>query len=56
MLMSLAWRLFRHELSQGQLTVILPPRLSVASVFSLGLFSDRLQSALEQKSAEFLSR
>ncbi len=56
MLMSLAWRLFRHELSQGQLTVIFAAiALSVASVFSLGLFSDRLQSALEQKSAEFLA-
>lgn len=56
MLVSLAWRLFRHELAKGELTVIFAAiALSVASVFSLGLFSDRLQGALTIKSAEFLA-
>ncbi len=56
MLVSLAWRLFRHELSQGQLTIIFAAiALSVTSVFSLGLFSERLQQSLEDKSAAFLA-
>ena len=53
---SLAWRLFRHEAKRGELTIILLAIvLSVASVLSLSLFSERLQSALTAKSAEFIA-
>ncbi|GAA0356579.1 FtsX-like permease family protein [Bowmanella denitrificans] len=56
MSLSLSWRLFRHEARRGELTVILLAIvLSVASVLSLSLFSERLQSALTDKSAEFLA-
>ncbi|MFT5675835.1 MAG: putative ABC transport system permease protein [Paraglaciecola sp.] len=54
--MSLAWRLFRHETKRGELSIILMAIvLSVASVLSLSLFSERLQSALTSKSAEFIA-
>ncbi len=44
---SIAWRLFRHEMRRGELTVIFCAiTLSVASVFSLSLFSERLQAGL----------
>ncbi|MGJ8678705.1 ABC transporter permease [Paraglaciecola sp.] len=53
---SLAWRLFRHETKRGELTIILLAIiLSVASVLSLSLFSERLQQALSDKSAEFIA-
>ena len=53
---SLAWRLFRHETKRGELTIILLAIiLSVASVLSLSLFSERLKSALTEKSAEFIA-
>ncbi|WP_158970469.1 ABC transporter permease [Paraglaciecola sp. L3A3] len=53
---SLAWRLFRHETRRGELTIILLAIiLSVASVLSLSLFSERLQQALTDKSAEFIA-
>ncbi|KXI29757.1 ABC transporter permease [Paraglaciecola hydrolytica] len=53
---NLAWRLFRHETKRGELTIILLAIvLAVASVLSLSLFSERLQSALTTKSAEFLA-
>lgn len=54
--MGLAWRLFRHETRRGELTIILLAIiLSVASVLSLSLFSERLKSALTEKSAEFIA-
>lgn len=54
--LSLAWRLFRHETKRGELTIILLAIiLSVASVLSLSLFSERLKSALTEKSAEFIA-
>lgn len=53
---SLAWRLFRHEAKRGELTIILfAIVLSVASVLSLSLFSERLQGALTERSAAFLA-
>lgn len=53
---SLAWRLFRHEARRGELTIILLAIvLSVAAVLSLSLFSERLQQALTEKSAEFIA-
>ncbi|GAB3015558.1 ABC transporter permease [Bowmanella dokdonensis] len=52
----LSWRLFRHEARRGELTVILLAIvLSVAAVLSLSLFSERLQTALTDKTAEFLA-
>jgi putative ABC transport system permease protein len=54
--LSLAWRLFRHETKRGELTIILLAIiLSVASVLSLSLFSERLKFALVEKSAEFIA-
>lgn len=56
MAFSLAWRLFKHEARRGELTIILLAIvLSVASVLSLSLFSERLQQALTNKSAEFIA-
>lgn len=56
MWINLAWRLFKHEARRGELTVILLAIvLSVASVLSLSLFSERLQSALNERSAQFLA-
>ncbi|NMH58884.1 ABC transporter permease [Alteromonas ponticola] len=56
MVMNLAWRLFKHEARRGELTIILLAIvLSVSAVLSLSLFSERLQSALTDKSAEFLA-
>ena len=53
---NLAWRLFKHETRRGELTIILLAIiLAVASVLSLSLFSERLQSALTAKSAEFIA-
>ena len=53
---SLAWRLFRHEARRGELTIILLAIvLSVAAVLSLSLFSERLQQALTDRSAEFIA-
>jgi len=52
----LAWRLFKHEARRGELTIILLAIvLSVASVLSLSLFSERLQQALTDRSAAFLA-
>lgn len=56
MVFNLAWRLFKHEAKRGELTIILLAIvLSVASVLSLSLFSERLQSALTDRSAEFIA-
>ena len=53
---NLAVRLFKHELRRGELTIILAAIvLSVASVFSLSLFSARLQAALTDQSAAFIA-
>ena len=53
---SLAWRLFKHEARRGELTIILAAIiLSVAAVLSLSLFSERLQGALTERSAAFLA-
>lgn len=53
---NLAWRLFKHEAKRGELTIILfAIILSVASVLSLPLFSERLQSALTARTAEFIA-
>lgn len=53
---NLAWRLFKHEARRGELSIILAAIvLSVAAVLSLSLFSERLQSALTEKSAEFIA-
>ena len=52
----LAWRLFKHEAKRGELSIILLAIvLSVASVLSLSLFSERLQGALTERSAEFIA-
>lgn len=52
----LAWRLFKHEAKRGELSIILfAIILSVASVLSLSLFSERLQGALTDRSAEFIA-
>lgn len=52
MAFNLAWRLFKHEARRGELTIILLAIvLSVASVLSLSLFSERLQGALTERSA-----
>lgn len=53
---NLAWRLFKHEARRGELTIILLAIvLSVASVLSLSLFSERLQGALTERSASFMA-
>ena len=53
---NLAWRLFKHEAKRGELTIILfAIILSVASVLSLSLFSERLQSALTARTAELIA-
>ncbi|WP_017445554.1 ABC transporter permease [Gayadomonas joobiniege] len=52
----LSQRLLRHELRRGELTIILLAMiLAVSAVFSLSMFSERLQAALQEKSAEFLA-
>lgn len=56
MWVNLAWRLFKHEARRGELTIILLAIvLSVAAVLSLSLFSERLQMALNEQSAQFLA-
>nr|WP_040520347.1 FtsX-like permease family protein [Glaciecola punicea] len=56
MAFNLAWRLFKHEARRGELTIILLAIiLAVASVLSLSLFSERLQQALTDRSAEFIA-
>lgn len=54
--LNLAWRLFRHEAKRGELTIILAAIvLSVASVYSLSLFSERLQSAIADRVTQFIA-
>lgn len=53
---NLAWRLFKHEAKRGELTIILfAIILSVAAVLSLSLFSERLQGALVERSAQLIA-
>ncbi|WAJ69229.1 ABC transporter permease [Catenovulum adriaticum] len=52
----LASRLLKQELKRGELSIILAALiLAVSSVFSLSMFSERLQGALQDKSGEFLA-
>ncbi|MCC5855405.1 MAG: FtsX-like permease family protein [Idiomarina sp.] len=52
----ISWRLLRHELSRGELTVMAAAvALAVTAVLSLSLFSERLQGGLMARSAEFLA-
>ncbi len=52
----ISWRLFKHELRRGELTIMAAAIvLSVTAVFSLSLFTERLQSGLLARSAEFLA-
>ncbi|TLU68116.1 FtsX-like permease family protein [Thalassotalea litorea] len=51
-----SWRLFRHELKRGELTIIaLALIIAVASVFSLSGFSAQIKSALIQQSNSFIA-
>jgi putative ABC transport system permease protein len=53
---SIAWRLFWRELSRGELWVIaFSLFLAVASVISLSGITDGVQSALTQRSAQFIA-
>lgn len=52
----ISWRLLRHELKRGELTIMAAAIvLSVTAVLSLSLFTERLQSGLLARSAEFLA-
>ncbi|MFT4927835.1 MAG: putative ABC transport system permease protein [Phenylobacterium sp.] len=52
----LALRLFKRELSRGELTIIaIAITLAVLSVFSLSAISSRIQAAVLQKSASFIA-
>lgn len=54
--LAISWRLLRHELRRGELTVMaLAVMLSVTAVLSLSIFSERLQAGLLERSAEFLA-
>lgn len=56
MIMGLAFRLFRHEARRGELSIILLAIiLSVSSVLSLSLFSERLKVALVERSSQFIA-
>jgi len=52
----ISWRLLRHELRRGELTVMgLAVTLAVTAVLSLSIFSERLQGGLVARSGEFLA-
>lgn len=52
----ISWRLLRHELKRGELTIMAAAvALAVCAVLSLSLFSERLQAGLLERSAEFLA-
>lgn len=54
--LKVSWRLLRHELRRGELTVMaLAITLSVTAVLSLSIFSERLQGGLIARSGEFLA-
>ena len=53
---NISWRLLRHELRRGELTIMAAAIvLAVTAVLSLSLFTERLQSGLLARSAEFLA-
>ncbi|KFZ31648.1 ABC transporter permease [Pseudidiomarina salinarum] len=52
----ISWRLLRQELKRGELTIMAAAIvLSVTAVLSLSIFTERLQSGLMERSAEFLA-
>ncbi|RUO26144.1 ABC transporter permease [Aliidiomarina minuta] len=52
----ISWRLLKHELKRGELTIMAAAvSLAVCAVLSLSLFSERLQAGLLERSAEFLA-
>lgn len=52
----ISWRLLKHELRRGELTIMAAALvLSVCAVLSLSMFSERLQAGLMERSAEFLA-
>ncbi|MCK7460540.1 ABC transporter permease [Idiomarina aminovorans] len=52
----ISFRLLKHELRRGELTIMaLAIILSVTAVLSLSIFSDRLQAGLTERSSEFLA-
>lgn len=54
--LSLAWRLFKRELQQGQLLlIILAITLAVLSVSGLARVSERLQVAINGEAAAFIA-
>ncbi|WP_298769788.1 FtsX-like permease family protein [uncultured Shewanella sp.] len=56
MALELAWRLFKRELSQGQLVlIILAITLAVLSVTGLASVSDRLQVAIKGQASQFIA-
>ncbi|WP_299494995.1 FtsX-like permease family protein [uncultured Shewanella sp.] len=56
MALTLAWRLFRRELFQGQLLlIILAITLAVLSVTGLASVSDRLKAAIEGQASQFIA-
>lgn len=54
--LSLAWRLFKRELQQGQLLlIILAITLAVLSVSGLARVSERLQVAISGQASQFIA-
>ena len=54
--LTLAWRLFKRELSQGQLLlIILAITLAVLSVTGLASVSERLQLAINGQASKFIA-
>ncbi|RUO35306.1 ABC transporter permease [Aliidiomarina sanyensis] len=52
----ISWRLLKHELRRGELTIMAAAvALAVCAVLSLSVFSERLQLGLLDRSAEFLA-
>src|SRR5690554_1422447 len=53
---SISWRLLRHELRRGELTIMASAvALAVAAVLALSLFSERLQQGLVAQSSAFMA-
>lgn len=52
----ISWRLLKHELRRGELTIMAAAvALAVTAVLSLSVFSERLQLGLMERGAEFLA-
>ncbi|TRW50073.1 FtsX-like permease family protein [Aliidiomarina halalkaliphila] len=52
----ISWRLLKHELRRGELTIMAAAvALAVTAVLSLSVFSERLQLGLLDRSSEFLA-